>query len=115
METEEEKKRIIDELIRNFDLKFFRTLGEPGRLEILKFLIQYGRSDVGTISEAMPQDRSVVSRHLQLMHEAGILTSEKETRHVFYSVNGQHFIEKLEGITALTKQCISQCCPSCCK
>ncbi len=106
---------VLDELIRNFDAKFFKTLSEPVRLQILKFLMENGRSDVGTIAENMPQDRSVVSRHLNLMHEAGILNCEKETRHMYYEVNGTNFIDKLENITGQIRRCIHECCPSCCK
>ena len=106
---------ILDELIENFDLKFFKTLSEPVRLEILKFLMQNGRSDIGTIAENLPQDRSVISRHLNLLHEAGILNCEKETRHMFYEINGPAFIEKLENYTKQVRKCIAECCPSCCK
>ncbi len=115
METQTEPIKILDELTKNFDLKFFKTISEPVRLEILKFLMANGRSDIGTIAEHMPQDRSVISRHLNLLHESGILSCEKETRHIFYEINGQAFINKLENFTEQVKQCINQCCPSCCK
>ncbi len=105
----------VDEMLKNFDSKFFKTLSEPVRLEILKFLILNGRSDIGTIAKNMTQDRSVISRHLNLMHESGILNCEKETRHMFYEINGTNFISKLEYITELIKNCMETCCPSCCK
>ena len=74
-----------------------------------------GRADIGTIAENMPQDRSVISRHLNLMQEAGILTHEKGNRHVFYDVNGQMFLDKLIDITDKIRNCIEVCCPDCCK
>jgi DNA-binding transcriptional ArsR family regulator len=86
METQTEPIKILDELTKNFDLKFFKTMSEPVRLEILKFLMVNGRSDIGTIAEHMPQDRSVISRHLNLLN-----------------------------FTEQVKQCVDQCCPSCCK
>jgi DNA-binding transcriptional ArsR family regulator len=115
MKAQTAPNTILDELIENFDLKFFKTLSEPVRLEILKFLMQNGRSDIGTIAENLPQDRSVISRHLNLLHEAGILNCKKETRHMFYEINGQAFIEKLENYTEKVRKCIAECCPSCCK
>ena len=115
METQLEPIKILDELTKNFDLKFFKTMSEPERLEILKFLMINGRSDIGTIAEHMPQDRSVVSRHLNRMHEAGILNCEKETRHMYYEINGQAFVDKLEKITGQIRQCMAACCPSCCE
>lgn len=105
----------LDDLVANFDLRFFKTLSEPVRLDILRFLMLNGRSDIGTIAEHMPQDRSVVSRHLNLMHEAGILSCQKETRYVFYEINGKEFIDKLEAITGQIRKCMEVCCPDCCK
>ena len=107
--------QILDELVSNFDWKFFKMLSEPVRMEILKFLMLHGRSDIGTIADYMPQDRSVISRHLSLMHEAGILNCEKKTRHMFYEINGRLFIDKLEGITTQIRKCMHACCPDCCK
>jgi ArsR family transcriptional regulator, nickel/cobalt-responsive transcriptional repressor len=106
---------ILDELVQNFDARLFKTLSEPVRLEILRFLMENGRTDIGTIADHMPQDRSVVSRHLNLMQEAGILRSRKETRHVYYEIDGGAFISKLEAITQQIRDCIATCCPSCCE
>ena len=117
METVKTQSRneIAEELIEAFDSKFFKTLAEPVRVQILKFIMLNGRADIGTIAENMPQDRSVISRHLNLMQEAGILISEKENRHVFYNVNGQPFLEKLVDITEKIRKCMKECCPDCCK
>ncbi|MDB4444134.1 winged helix-turn-helix domain-containing protein [bacterium] len=117
METEKPESRIqiANELVEAVDSKFFKTLSEPVRVQILKFLMLNGRADIQTIAENMPQDRSVVSRHLNLMQEAGVLTCQKENRHVFYDVNGQPFLEKLVDITEKIRKCVKECCPDCCK
>jgi DNA-binding transcriptional ArsR family regulator len=105
----------LNELVNNFDYKFFKTMGEPVRLDILRFLMTNGRSDIGTIAENMPQDRSVISRHLTMMQESGILNSFKETRYVYYEINGKAFIDKLEAIANQIRECMRVCCPECCK
>lgn len=105
----------LNELVNNFDYKFFKTMGEPVRLEILRFLMLHGRSEIGAIAEHMPQDRSVISRHLNMMKEAGILNSLKETRYVYYEINGKAFIDKLEAIAKQIHTCMQVCCPDCCK
>ncbi len=115
MKTQQLPINVLDEFIKNFDSKFFKTLSEPVRMEILKYLMLNGRSDIGTIAENMPQDRSVISRHLNLMHAAGILNCEKETRHMYYEINGNAFIDKLENITKQIRRCMAKCCPSCFK
>ena len=115
MEKSQSRIQIAEELVEAVDSKFFKTLGEPVRVQILKYLMLNGRSDIQTIAENMPQDRSVVSRHLNLMQEAGILICEKENRHMFYDVNGQQFLEKLVDITEKIRKCMKECCPDCCK
>ncbi len=105
--------QIAEELVEVFDSKFFKTLSEPVRVQILKFIMLNGRVDIGTIAENMPQDRSVISRHLTLMHEVEILQCEKESRHMFYEINAQAFLDKLVNITEKIRTCMAECCPSC--
>ena len=57
------------------------------------------------------QDRSVISRHLRQLSEAGVLVREKRSRSVIYSIDGSKFLSKLEDIVALTRTLVEVCCP----
>ncbi len=105
-------EKSAEELVAILDSKFFKALSEPVRIEIIKFLILNGRSDIATIAENLPQDRSVISRHLQMMSKEGILLSEKVTRHVYYEMNGALFIDRIQSIFEKCKECMPQCCPT---
>jgi len=107
--------QIANKLVEVMDSKFFKSLGEPVRVEIIRFLLLNGRADIGTIAENMPQDRSVISRHLNMMHEVGILTCIKESRHMFYSLNADEFLKRFTNITRLVEICLKECAPLCCK
>jgi DNA-binding transcriptional ArsR family regulator len=110
-----DKTVLVEELAKNFDSKFFKSLSEPVRQRLIKYLMLNGRSDIGTIAKHLPQDRSVISRHLRLMQEAGILICEKEGRFVYYGINGKEFLAKLESLVDQIRACIPICCPpSCC-
>ena len=110
-----DKTVLVEELAKNFDSKFFKSLSEPVRQQLIKYLMLNGRSDIGTIAEHLPQHRSVISRHLQLMQEAGILICEKEGRFVYYTIDGKEFLTKLESLVDQIRACIPVCCPtSCC-
>ena len=106
---------IANKLVDVMDSKFFKSLAEPVRVQIIRYLLLNGRADIGTIAENMPQDRSVISRHLNLMQEVGILDCEKESRHMFYSINAVVFLERFMNITELVKACVKACGPLCCK
>jgi DNA-binding transcriptional ArsR family regulator len=118
MEIQEKIKtrvEVLDEFTEVYDARFFKALSEPVRIQILRYLMLNGRSDIGAITESMPQDRSVISRHLNQMHDVGILRCEKETRHMYYQINAQAFVDKLERFLNKIKKSISVCCPpDCC-
>ncbi|PAV74519.1 hypothetical protein WR25_00310 [Diploscapter pachys] len=57
------------------------------------------------------KERSVVSRHLQVLHDAQIVKATKVGRQVFYEVNGGAIVERLEGLLQRTKGLVSLCCP----
>lgn len=91
--------------------EFLQALSEPSRAAILRALVLKGRSDIRSLAEDLPIDRSVISRHLQTMERAGIVISEKEGRHSFYQVNGVQLINELEQLTKALKQIKPFCCP----
>jgi DNA-binding transcriptional ArsR family regulator len=88
-----------------------KALCEPIRVEILKTLTAEGRCDVSTIAEHFPQDSSVVSRHLAILHDAGIVRREKEGRHVFFELDGPAMVERMEKIVDQFRTIVALCCP----
>ncbi len=90
---------------------FVKAFSEPARVEILKHLIVLGPSDVKTLAAKMPQDRSVISRHLSVLHKAGLLDHRKDGRHAVYSVNGEETLRMSEQLTDTIRKClVLGCC-----
>lgn len=105
------RQQIVDAAIGVLDTPFFKALQEPARVAILRRLMLLGRADVGAIAEGLPQERSVISRHLQVLHEAGIVTQEREGRHRFYQVDGPAIVQRLEAMLRQLKLAAPMCCP----
>ena len=103
--------RAASELTSIFDSKLLKDLCEPVRVEIMRFLTVEGRSDVRTIAGHFPQDASVVSRHLAVLHGAGIVRRRKEGRHVFFEVDGPGVAGRMEKIVARFRKIVPLCCP----
>lgn len=101
----EKNQHMVEDLVEALDSKMFKALTDPTRTQILKYLMLNGRSDVSTIAEHMPQDRSVISRHLMMMAEAGLLVAKKETRHRFYMLKGEAFLHEFETIVKNIRTC----------
>ena len=109
------RAEVLKQFSEVYDVRLFKALSEPVRIRILEYLMLNGRADIGSIADNMAQDRSVVSRHLNQMQAVGILSCEKETRHKYYTINAQTFVDKLERFVIQIKRSISVCCPpDCC-
>jgi DNA-binding transcriptional ArsR family regulator len=63
----------------------FAVLAEPMRLKLLQSLME-GEKSVGALAEATGGTQTNVSRHLQTLAEAGMVSRRKEGLQVFYAV-----------------------------
>jgi DNA-binding transcriptional ArsR family regulator len=63
----------------------FRVIGEPMRIRLLDHLRE-GAATVGGLREALGTTQQNVSKHLAVLHQAGIVTREKRGNHVVYSI-----------------------------
>ncbi len=86
-----------------FDTAFFKALCEPARIAVLRELILLGRADIAAIADRLPQDRSVIARHLRQLAEAQIVTAHKEGRHVYYEIDAHTVAGRLEAILGITR------------
>ena len=63
----------------------FRLLSEPVRLRILHAL-QERESSVGALVERLDLQQANVSKHLQQLHQAGIVSRRRDGLQVIYSI-----------------------------
>lgn len=63
----------------------FRMLGEPFRLRILQALEPAERA-VGELVEALDGNQPNVSKHLHLLHEAGIISRRRDGNSIYYGI-----------------------------
>jgi DNA-binding transcriptional ArsR family regulator len=93
------------------DSDLFKALCEPVRIDLVRLLIANGRSDLTALADELPQDTSVISRHLAVLHRAGVVQREKQGRHVFFELDGPALVERLEAIVAQLRRVVPFCCP----
>ncbi len=63
----------------------FRMLGEPFRLRLLQVL-EPGERTVGDLVIALDGNQPNVSKHLQMLHDAGIVSRRREGNSVYYGI-----------------------------
>ena len=111
-QTRMSREEAANHALTVLDTVLFRALCEPARVAILAVLIRRGRSDIGAVAEELPQDRSVISRHLQVLADAGVVIARRDGRHIFYELDGPQTCERLETILSELKGLAPFCCPS---
>jgi DNA-binding transcriptional ArsR family regulator len=67
--------------------KIFVALGDEHRQRIVLLFEPGERLNVGQIAEVSTLARSTVSHHLKILHESGVLASEKIGKEVWFWLN----------------------------
>lgn len=95
----------IDSLL---EVEVFRALSDPTRNRLLSCLAKCGRPcSVSEVAECCEVDLSVISRHLSILENAGILESFKDGRTVYYEVRCQAVALIFQNLARAFKEC---CC-----
>ena len=86
----------------------FRALGDESRVEIFAWLARRREpASVSEVATCCPVDLSVVSRHLGVLRDAGLVEAHKEGRKVLYRLRFQHLSKLLRQLA----DAIDACCP----
>lgn len=78
----------------------FQTLGDANRLKIIEFLGEEERS-VSEMVAATGLSQPLVSHHLRILREAGIVESQREGPFVYYRVRDRRLLEALRMFLAI--------------
>lgn len=86
--------------------RFFKALCDPRRASLLMCLAEAGEPrTVSQIARACPCDMSVVSRHLAMLRDAGILDAQKRGNRVYYSVRFKQIVRTLKVMAEALEAC----------
>ena len=75
----------------------FRVLGEPMRIKLLD-LLREGDLTVGEVQEAVGGSQQNVSKHLGILHAAGMLSRTKDGTQVRYSISDPSVFELCDQV-----------------
>ncbi len=98
-------------LHRYLDPAIFRALGDPTRLALLARLAQApGPLSVTELSSCCGVHLSGVSRHLKMLHDAELISAERQGREVRYRLQCAALAAVLRGMADALEQCQASCC-----
>ncbi len=96
------------DLRQHMDTRLFKALCDPTRIELLCHLADHPDPQrVGELSERSPVDTSVVSRHLAVLRDAGVVEATRQGKEVFYCICADGLADTLRAMA----DAIEQCCP----
>ncbi len=83
-----------------------KALSDPQRATLFAFLARCCRPcNVTELANCCPLDISVVSRHLKQLREAGMISSYKQGKEVYYSVCADVVIQALRHFADTLERC----------
>jgi DNA-binding transcriptional ArsR family regulator len=78
--------------------KVYIALGDEHRQRILLTFERGERLNVGQIVEVSTLSRTAVSHHLRVLREAGVLSSEKRGKEVYFWINKAFLVDAMETV-----------------
>lgn len=85
----------------------FRVIGEPMRIRLLDSL-RDGEATVGELTERLEASQQNVSKHLGVLHRAGIVRREKQGTSVHYSIADDSVFDLCEQVCGGLRQQASE-------
>lgn len=96
-------QRALEDLISG---ELFRALCDDTRCAIVARLACCGTpTTVSDVADCCPVDLSVVSRHLGVLRDAGIVRAERRGRQVFYTADARALADALRRIADALEAC----------
>jgi len=71
----------------------FRAINHKLRQQIIRFIHQNGKITVTQIYVKLRLEQSVASQHLAILRKAGFVSTEREGKFIYYSINQDRISE----------------------
>ncbi len=76
----------------------FGALAQPLRIKLVDLLDQRGEATVQELADALPAQQQNVSKHLRVLHQAGVVTRRKDGTFVRYRLAEPDELALLEHV-----------------
>jgi ArsR family transcriptional regulator len=86
-------------------LIFLKSLASESRLSIILLFLDGQERTVNQIAEAIDLGQPATSEHLAVMKQAGVLTSRKDGKEMYYCPDRAKVLKTLDTLTRLLRSC----------
>ncbi len=81
-----------------------RAIAHPLRMKILEFIDRNGDTHVNKIYNTLNLEQSITSQHLRILRNADLVTTQREGKFIYYSINYDKVSVVKESITDFLEQ-----------
>ena len=92
-----EKKVKLDYAVLKRAVLTLRAVNHPLRKEMMQLIQEKGKVTVTELYIKLRIEQSVASQHLAILRKADVLTTERDGKFIYYSVNTKR-VEEIAGI-----------------
>ncbi len=92
--------------VSDLRVKILNALSDPTRLEIIEYLNQ-GEKCVCEIIPAFQRSQSAISKHMNILYEAGIVDRRIEGKRTIYSIKDPQVFDIIKAVDILALRQIS--------
>jgi ArsR family transcriptional regulator len=93
--------------VSDLRIKILSALSDPTRLELLEYLA-VGERCVCEIIPAFSRSQSTISKHLNILHETGILDRRIDGKRTLYRIKNPRIFNLLKEVDAIALDQISE-------
>ncbi len=81
--------------------ELLKVIAHPSRIGIIRLLEDKNRMTVSEIFERLNLEQAVVSQHLRLLKDKGVLMCEREGKNRYYFLKNQQFSKIIKCISGI--------------
>jgi DNA-binding transcriptional ArsR family regulator len=86
------------------DDELWSAIGDPSRRRVLDLLVSHGEVSASWLAGRVPFSRQMVSKHLVVLEEAGLVSRRKQGREVLYQVEAGQLDKATRAMADLAAQ-----------
>jgi DNA-binding transcriptional ArsR family regulator len=86
------------------DDELWSAIADPSRRRVLDLLVGNGEASASWLAGRVPFSRQMVSKHLVVLEDAGLVNRHKLGREVLYGIETERLNQATQAMTELAKQ-----------
>lgn len=90
---------MLDRDFSRAKVALLRALADETRLEILGYLQRRREATVSEIQRRVRREQSAISHHLACLRSCGLVSTRRQGKYIYYSLNGKDRIAKILDLT----------------